>query len=85
MQGNLKQLGHQPHVIVGTPGRIMDHMKSHRLDLSGIKIAVLDEADRMLDLGFRKDIEYILKHCPKARQTLLLSATLPPPGFSSCH
>ena len=64
-------------IVVGTPGRIMDHMKSHRLDLSMIKIAVLDEADRMLDLGFRKDIEYILKHCPKSRQTLLLSATIP--------
>ncbi|HLX61750.1 MAG TPA: DEAD/DEAH box helicase [Planctomycetota bacterium] len=64
-------------IVVGTPGRIMDHMKSHRLDLSAIKIAVLDEADRMLDLGFRKDIEYILKHCPKSRQTLLLSATIP--------
>ncbi len=64
-------------IVVGTPGRLMDHMKSRRLDLSGIKIAVLDEADRMLDLGFRKDIEYILKHCPKSRQTLLLSATIP--------
>ncbi len=64
-------------IVVGTPGRLMDHMKSHRLDLRGIKVAVLDEADRMLDLGFRKDIEYILKHCPKNRQTLLLSATIP--------
>jgi ATP-dependent RNA helicase DeaD len=64
-------------IIVGTPGRIMDHMGSKRLDLSGIKVAVLDEADRMLDLGFRKDIEFILKHCPAQRQTLLLSATIP--------
>ncbi len=64
-------------IIVGTPGRIMDHMGSGRLDLSGIKVAVLDEADRMLDLGFRKDIEFILKHCPAQRQTLLLSATIP--------
>jgi ATP-dependent RNA helicase DeaD len=64
-------------IIVGTPGRVMDHMRSHRLDLSGIKIAVLDEADRMLDLGFRKDIEYIMRHCPEDRQTLLLSATIP--------
>jgi len=63
-------------IVVGTPGRIMDHMRSQRLDLSGIKIAVLDEADRMLDLGFRKDIEYILRHCPSQRQTLLLSATI---------
>ena len=65
------------NIVVGTPGRVMDHMRSGRLDLSAVKIAVLDEADRMLDLGFRKDIEYILKHCPKKRQTLLLSATIP--------
>lgn len=64
-------------IIVGTPGRVMDHMRQRRLDLSALKIAVLDEADRMLDFGFRKDIEYILKHCPKSRQTLLLSATIP--------
>lgn len=66
-------------LVVGTPGRIMDHMRARRLDLSGIKAVVLDEADRMLDLGFRKDIEYILRHCPKERQTLLLSATIPDP------
>jgi ATP-dependent RNA helicase DeaD len=64
-------------IIVGTPGRIMDHMNSHRLHLTHIQTLVLDEADRMLDLGFRKDIEYILKHCPARRQTLLLSATIP--------
>ena len=64
-------------LVVGTPGRIMDHMRSRRLELSGIRTAVLDEADRMLDLGFRKDIEYILRHCPAERQTLLLSATIP--------
>jgi ATP-dependent RNA helicase DeaD len=64
-------------LVVGTPGRVMDHMRSHRLELSRIRVAVLDEADRMLDLGFRKDIEYILRHCPNERQTLLLSATLP--------
>lgn len=64
-------------IIVGTPGRVMDHMRQRRLDLSALKVAVLDEADRMLDFGFRKDIEYILKHCPKSRQTLLLSATIP--------
>ncbi|MCY3020593.1 MAG: DEAD/DEAH box helicase, partial [Planctomycetota bacterium] len=64
-------------LVVGTPGRVMDHMRSHRLDLSGVRIAVLDEADRMLDLGFRKDMEYILRHCPTQRQTLVLSATIP--------
>ena len=65
-------------LVVGTPGRLMDHMRARRLDLSGIQAVVLDEADRMLDLGFRKDIEYILRHCPTRRQTLLLSATVPP-------
>ena len=74
----IEALSHGVDIVVGTPGRVMDHMRSHRLDLSGIKIAVLDEADRMLDLGFRKDIEYILKHCPSSRQTLLLSATIAP-------
>ncbi|MCW8131578.1 MAG: DEAD/DEAH box helicase, partial [Planctomycetota bacterium] len=64
-------------IVVGTPGRVMDHIRSRRLNLSGVKVAVLDEADRMLDLGFRKDIEYILRHCPSSRQTLLLSATIP--------
>ncbi|MBE7463443.1 MAG: DEAD/DEAH box helicase [Planctomycetes bacterium] len=64
-------------LVVGTPGRVMDHMRARRLDLGGVKFAVLDEADRMLDLGFRKDIEYILRHCPVERQTLLLSATFP--------
>ncbi len=64
-------------LVVGTPGRLMDHMRSRRLDLSDIQTVVLDEADRMLDLGFRKDIEYILRHCPSKRQTLLLSATIP--------
>mgnify|MGYP000445216377 CR=1 FL=1 len=64
-------------LVVGTPGRLMDHMRSRRLDLSEIRTVVLDEADRMLDLGFRKDIEYILRHCPSSRQTLLLSATIP--------
>ena len=64
-------------LVVGTPGRVMDHMRSQRLDLSKVKVTVLDEADRMLDLGFRRDIEYILRHCPPERQTLLLSATIP--------
>jgi ATP-dependent RNA helicase DeaD len=73
----IEALAHGVDIIVGTPGRVMDHMRSGRLDLSDVKIAVLDEADRMLDLGFRRDIEYILSHCPKDRQTLLLSATIP--------
>jgi ATP-dependent RNA helicase DeaD len=66
-------------VIVGTPGRVLDHMGRGTLRLSGLRISVLDEADRMLDIGFRPDIERILRHCPASRQTLLLSATIPPP------
>ena len=64
-------------VIVGTPGRILDLMSRRILNFDKLKVAVLDEADRMLDIGFRPDIEKILRHCPTERQTLLLSATMP--------
>jgi len=67
------------HVVIGTPGRILDLLRRGVLQLGGLKIVVLDEADRMLDIGFRPDIEKILRRCPKKRQTLLLSATVPPP------
>jgi len=66
-------------VIVGTPGRVLDHMARGTLVFDGIRFAVLDEADRMLDIGFLPDIEKILRRCPQSRQTLLLSATVPPP------
>jgi ATP-dependent RNA helicase DeaD len=65
-------------LIVGTPGRILDHLKQKSLSLRKIRYLVLDEADRMLDIGFRPQIERILRMCPKDRQTLLLSATMPP-------
>jgi ATP-dependent RNA helicase DeaD len=65
-------------LAVGTPGRILDHLGRGTLSLANIRFAVLDEADRMLDIGFRPDIEKILRRCPHDRQTLLLSATLPP-------
>src|SRR5713101_10011114 len=67
------------HVAVGTPGRIIDHLSRGTLLLNRVHYVVLDEADRMLDIGFRPDIEKILRRCPHERQTLLLSATLPPP------
>ena len=67
------------HVVVGTPGRVIDLLRRQHLKLSNLKIVILDEADRMLDIGFRPDIERILRSCPTVRQTLLLSATLPPP------
>jgi len=66
-------------IVVGTPGRVIDLMNRRSLDLSTLDFVILDEADRMLDIGFRPDIEKILKRCPDERQTLLLSATLPPP------
>jgi ATP-dependent RNA helicase DeaD len=66
-------------IVVGTPGRILDHLSRGTLKLNRVRYAVLDEADRMLDIGFRPDIEKILRWCPEKRQTLLLSATLPPP------
>jgi len=72
-------LKHGARVVVGTPGRVLDHLGRGTLMLGDLKFVVLDEADRMLDIGFRPDIERILKHCPRSRQTLLLSATIPPP------
>jgi ATP-dependent RNA helicase DeaD len=66
-------------IVVGTPGRLLDHLSRGTITLDRVKYVVLDEADRMLDIGFRPDIERILRRCPQARQTLLLSATLPPP------
>ncbi len=67
------------HIAVGTPGRMLDHLSRGTLALNFVRYVVLDEADRMLDIGFRPDIERILRRCPGQRQTLLLSATLPPP------
>ena len=65
------------HVVVGTPGRVIDHIQRGNLELIGIESVVLDEADEMLDMGFREDIETILKDTPHQRQTLLFSATIP--------
>src|SRR3989344_2908845 len=63
-------------IIVGTPGRILDHLDKRNLDLSRINILVLDEADRMFDMGFIDDVEKIIRECPNKRQTLLFSATI---------
>ncbi|WP_405294065.1 DEAD/DEAH box helicase [Methanobrevibacter sp.] len=65
------------HIVVGTPGRVIDHIDRGNLDLIGIESVVLDEADEMLEMGFREDIETILANTPHQRQTLLFSATLP--------
>ncbi len=65
-------------IVVGTPGRLRDHIERGGLDLSCLRAAVLDEADEMLDLGFREDLEFILQRAPATRRTLMFSATLPP-------
>ena len=77
MQKQLRQLGNGSRIIVGTPGRINDHLKRRSLNLSATKYLVLDETDRMLDMGFTPQIEMVLKFIPKNHQTLLFSATLP--------
>ena len=76
MTKQLKALEGAVQVVVGTPGRVIDHINRGTLKLNNIWCVVLDEADRMLDIGFRPDIERILRRCPENRQTLLLSATL---------
>jgi len=77
MQKQLKQLQRRPRLIIGTPGRLNDHLKRKSLKLHQTYFLVLDETDRMLDMGFTPQIEQILKFVPKKHQTLLFSATLP--------
>ncbi len=75
----IKALSAGVQIVVGTPGRVMDHMRRHTMKLKEVKVLVLDEADEMLDMGFREDIETILKGMPEERQTALFSATMPEP------
>jgi ATP-independent RNA helicase DbpA len=77
MRPQLASLEHGAHIVVGTPGRIMDHLERGSLNLEALNTLVLDEADRMLDMGFFDDITTVAKQCPKQRQTLLFSATYP--------
>ncbi len=77
LRGQTASLEHGAHIVVGTPGRIMDHLERGSLDISALNTLVLDEADRMLDMGFLEDIRTVAKQCPKERQTLLFSATYP--------
>lgn len=67
----------KPQIIIGTPGRVMDHMRRHTLKLGNLRMIILDEADEMLNMGFREDIDTILEEIPEERQTLLFSATMP--------
>jgi ATP-independent RNA helicase DbpA len=73
----LASLGHEPHVVVGTPGRVQELLRKQALDLRGVRTLVLDEADRMLDMGFEEPIREIIGKAPRDRQTLLFSATYP--------
>ena len=77
LRPQLASLAHGAHIVVGTPGRILDHLSRASLNLSALNTLVLDEADRMLDMGFFDDISAVAQQCPKARQTLLFSATFP--------
>ncbi|HZU77780.1 MAG TPA: DEAD/DEAH box helicase [Dehalococcoidia bacterium] len=78
IKDDLRALAQKPHVVIGTPGRVIDHLGRGTLRLDHVRIAVLDEADEMLDIGFADDIERILRRTPRSRQTALFSATMPP-------
>lgn len=77
IERQLKALRKGTQIVIGTPGRTMDHLRRGSLKVNSIKFVVLDEADEMLDMGFREDIEIILKDAPKERQTVMFSATMP--------
>ncbi|MEY4500529.1 MAG: hypothetical protein RIS52_419 [Pseudomonadota bacterium] len=74
-----RSLSNGAHIVVGTPGRLRDHLERGALNLTALRVAVLDEADEMLDMGFREDLEEILDATPNGRRTLLFSATIPKP------
>jgi len=77
MGPQLTSLEHHPHIVVGTPGRLLNHLEKGSLKLDGLRTLVLDEADRMLDMGFYEDIMRIIEYAPRHKQTLLFSATYP--------
>jgi ATP-dependent RNA helicase DbpA len=77
LRPHLASLSHEPHIVVGTPGRILELIQMEALPLNAVKILVLDEADRMLDMGFADDLRSIIEATPAERQTLLFSATIP--------
>ncbi|HEX4613731.1 MAG TPA: DEAD/DEAH box helicase [Urbifossiella sp.] len=85
MGRQLEGLARGCDLVVGTPGRMLDHLRRGSMVLNDVKFVVLDEADRMLDIGFRPDIERILRRCPLTRQTLLMSATVPEPIKKLVH
>ncbi|MCD8187084.1 MAG: DEAD/DEAH box helicase [Ruminococcus sp.] len=78
MEKQIHEMKRGANIVVGTPGRIMDHMRRRTLRLDSLRTVILDEADEMLNMGFREDIETILASVPEDRQTVLFSATMPP-------
>lgn len=78
MDRQIRELKRGANIVVGTPGRVMDHIRRRTLKLEGLETIILDEADEMLNMGFREDIEEILQYVPEERQTILFSATMPP-------
>jgi len=85
IQKQIYALGNGVQIVVGTPGRIIDHLKRRTLDLASVRIVVVDEADRMLDMGFVEDVEYILSKVPANRQTSLFSATIDRTVMDLCN
>ncbi|MGF7214766.1 ATP-dependent RNA helicase DeaD [Spirosoma lacussanchae] len=79
IERQIRSLKSGVHIVIGTPGRVMDHMERNTLKLDNVKMMILDEADEMLDMGFREDIESILEDMPEERQTILFSATMSKP------
>ena len=79
IERQIKALKRGVQIVIGTPGRVMDHIERGTLNLSNVQMFVLDEADEMLDMGFREDIESIFSSIPEGRQTILFSATMPKP------
>jgi len=77
MRDERRSLERGSHIVVATPGRLRDHIQRGSINLSQVKAVVLDEADEMLDLGFREDLEFILSEAPENRRTLMFSATVP--------
>jgi len=77
MERQIQDLHRHPRILIATPGRLIDHMNQRRVNLNDVNILVLDEADRMFDMGFAPQIQTILRQCPRERQTLLFSATMP--------